>query len=148
MKNKIIAELAQGFEGDLTKAKLLVNAAASSGADIVKLQLVYADELATPDYLHYKLFKSLEMPDNSWKELLDYSKELNGLTVNLLVNNIRKATDFITNVIEANIIYEDIDFAAIEGFGSKWCFHADHTYDKHPLRGFMNKKTKEVMVLN
>jgi N,N'-diacetyllegionaminate synthase len=77
MKNKIIAELAQGFEGDLTKAKLLVNAAASSGADIVKLQLVYADELATPDYLHYKLFKSLEMPDNSWKELLDYSKELN-----------------------------------------------------------------------
>jgi N,N'-diacetyllegionaminate synthase len=77
MKNKIIAELAQGFEGDLTKAKLLVNAAASSGADIVKLQLVYADELATPDYLHYKLFKSLDMPDNSWKELLDYSKELN-----------------------------------------------------------------------
>jgi len=26
MKNKIIAELAQGFEGDLVKAKLLVNA--------------------------------------------------------------------------------------------------------------------------
>ena len=77
MKNKIIAELAQGFEGDLVKAKLLVNAAACSGADIAKLQLVYADELATPDYLHYKLFKGLEMPDNSWKELLDYSKELN-----------------------------------------------------------------------
>ena len=77
MKNKIIAELAQGFEGDLVKAKLLVNAAACSGADIAKLQLVYADELATPDYLHYKLFKSLEMPDNSWKELMDYSKELN-----------------------------------------------------------------------
>jgi len=77
MKNKIIAELAQGFEGDLIKAKLLVNAAASSGADIAKLQLVYADELATPDYLHYKLFKGLEMPDSSWKELFDYSKELN-----------------------------------------------------------------------
>jgi len=77
MKNKIIAELAQGFEGDLMKAKLLVNAAASSGADIAKLQLVYADELATPEYLHYKLFKGLEMPDSSWKELLDYSNELN-----------------------------------------------------------------------
>lgn len=77
MKNKIIAELAQGFEGDLIKAKLLVNAAASSGADIAKLQLVYADELATPDYLHYKLFKGLEMPDSSWKELFDYSKKLN-----------------------------------------------------------------------
>ena len=77
-----------------------------------------------------------------WKPACDYSKELNGLTVNLLVNNISKATDFITNVIEANIIYEDIDFAAIEGFGSKWCFHADHTYDKHPLIGFINKKNK------
>jgi sialic acid synthase SpsE len=77
MKNKIIAELAQGFEGDLMKAKLLVKAAASSGADIAKLQLVYADELATPDYLYYKLFKGLEMPDSSWKELFDYSKELN-----------------------------------------------------------------------
>jgi len=74
---KIIAELAQGFEGNLTKAKLLVNAAASSGADIAKLQLVYADELATPDYLHYKLFKGLEMPDSSWKELFEYSNELN-----------------------------------------------------------------------
>ena len=77
MKNKIIAELAQGFEGDLVKAKLLVNAAACAGADIAKLQLVYADELATPDYLHYKLFKSLEMVDDSWRELFDYSRELN-----------------------------------------------------------------------
>ena len=79
---------------------------------------------------------------NPWKQACDYSKELNGLTVNLLVNNISKATDFITNVIEANIIYEDIDFAAIEGFGSKWCFHADHTYCKHPLIGLINKKNK------
>ena len=75
MKNKIIAELAQGFEGDLIKSKLLVNAAAASGADIAKLQLVYADELATPDYVHYKLFKGLEMPDSYWRELLDYSNE-------------------------------------------------------------------------
>ena len=77
-----------------------------------------------------------------WKPASDYSSELSGLTVNLLVNNISKATDFITKVIEANIIYEDIDFAAIEGFGSKWCFHADHTYDKHPLTGFINKNNK------
>ena len=75
-----------------------------------------------------------------WKPASDYSRELTGLTVNLLVNNIGQATNFITNVIEANIIYEDLDFAAIEGFGSKWCFHADHTYDKHPLTSFINQK--------
>ena len=77
-----------------------------------------------------------------WKPASDAARELSGLTANLLVKNISKSTDFITNVIEASIIYEDIDFAAIEGFGSKWCFHADHTYDKHPLIGFINKKNK------
>jgi len=55
-----------------------------------------------------------------------------------LVNDIHKATEFIENVIEANVIYEDIDFATIEGFGSKWCFHNDHTYDKHPLTNFIS----------
>ena len=73
---KIIAEIAQGFEGSLTQAKLLLKAASSSGADIAKLQLVYADELATQDYIYYKLFKNLEMSFKQWKELYDYSKEL------------------------------------------------------------------------
>ena len=77
---------------------------------------------------------------NPWKPASDYSRELCGLTVNLLVKNISEATDFITNVIEVKIIYEDIDFAAIEGFGSKWCFHADHTYDKNPLTNFVSLK--------
>ena len=77
-----------------------------------------------------------------WKTASSYSKELNGLTVNLLVNNIHKATEFIENVIEADVIYEDIDFAAIEGFGSKWCFHADHTYDRHSLLDFKKIKNK------
>ena len=35
-----------------------------------------------------------------WKSASDYSKELSGLTVNLLVNDISKATEFIANVIE------------------------------------------------
>ena len=52
MKLEIIAELAQGFEGRPDQARLLVKAAAAAGADAAKLQLVYADELATPDYKH------------------------------------------------------------------------------------------------
>ena len=53
MKNnkiKIIAEIAQGFEGNSIYSELFVKAAAASGADALKFQLVYADELATPDY--------------------------------------------------------------------------------------------------
>ena len=75
-----------------------------------------------------------------WKPSSKYSKELSGLTINLLVKDIDKATEFIEKVIEANIIYEDIDFAAIEGFGNKWCYHADHTYDKHPLKDYLDIK--------
>lgn len=85
---KIIAELAQGFEGSLEKAKLLLKASANSKADIAKFQLVYADELATPSYKYYKLFKSLEMEDNHWRELVNYSKEL-GIELNFDVFGIR-----------------------------------------------------------
>lgn len=76
MSIEIIAELAQGFEGHPEQARLLLKAAASAGADAAKYQLVYADELATPDYKHYELFKSLEMPDDVWSSLAECATEL------------------------------------------------------------------------
>ena len=76
MNIEIIAELAQGFEGRPEQARLLMKAAASAGADAAKYQLVYADELATPDYKYYELFRSLEMPDEVWEGLSTYSAEL------------------------------------------------------------------------
>jgi len=77
MHIEIIAELAQGFEGRPEQARLLVRASAAAGADAAKFQLVYADELATPDYKHYNLFRSLEMPDAVWDDLARYAQELN-----------------------------------------------------------------------
>ena len=76
-KIKIIAEIAQGFEGNSTYSNLFVKAAASAGADAVKFQLVYADELATPDYMYYELFKSLEMSDEVWKNISHLALENN-----------------------------------------------------------------------
>lgn len=76
MTLEIIAELAQGFEGKPEQAFLLMHAAASAGASAVKYQLVFADELATPDYKYYGLFKSLEMPDKVWEDLSDFAKKL------------------------------------------------------------------------
>lgn len=76
MTIEIIAELAQGFEGRPEQARLLMKAAASAGADAAKYQLVYADELATPDYKYYDLFRSLEMPDEVWMGLAEYATEL------------------------------------------------------------------------
>jgi N,N'-diacetyllegionaminate synthase len=75
-KIEIIAELAQGFEGNCMKARLLIQAAAAAGADAAKFQMVYADELATSDYKYYDLFKSLEMKDEEWKDLAIYASGL------------------------------------------------------------------------
>ena len=72
----IIAEIAQGFEGKPAQAMSLVSAAAAAGADAAKLQLVYADELATPDYKHYELFRKLEMADAVWRELAAQARDL------------------------------------------------------------------------
>ena len=76
MSIKIIAEAAQGYEGNYHYARLLVKAAAEAKADSVKFQLVYADELCTPEYEYQSLFKSLELRDNEWLELKKYASSL------------------------------------------------------------------------
>jgi sialic acid synthase SpsE len=65
-RTTIVAEAAQGYEGDPSLVRLLTRAAGAAGADFVKFQIVYADELAAPSYQHYALFKALEMPDAAW----------------------------------------------------------------------------------
>ena len=69
MNLEIIAEIAQGFEGNFNLAKRLILAAHKTGADYIKFHLIYADELATKDYKHYKFLKKLELDDNEWKKL-------------------------------------------------------------------------------
>lgn len=73
---EIIAELAQGFEGKPEQARLLLKAAAAASANAAKFQMVFADELATPDYKYYELFRSLEMSDEVWGGLATYAEEL------------------------------------------------------------------------
>jgi len=67
---EIIAEVAQGFEGKPKQAEQLAEAAIVADVDVIKFQLVYADELATPDYHYYKLFKTLEMPTEVWEGIV------------------------------------------------------------------------------
>ena len=74
MPVEIIAEIAQGYEGNATIARLLTKAAVCSGADAVKYQYILADEICTPDYQYYEFFKGLEMPDEAWKEVTDIVK--------------------------------------------------------------------------
>ncbi len=78
-----------------------------------------------------------------WKSASEYSKDLSGLTVNLLVEDINLSIDFLQKIIKAKIVYQDPDFAAIEGFRSRWCLHSYHTYESHPyMNVFKNSNPK------
>ncbi len=70
MDIEIIAEIAQGYEGNPKQAYLLVKGAIAANADALKMQLVYADELCVPHYPYFDFFRSLEMPDEVWSELV------------------------------------------------------------------------------
>tara|TARA_B100000686_G_C16803036_1_gene987599 strand:+ start:6867 stop:7874 length:1008 start_codon:yes stop_codon:yes gene_type:complete len=78
----IIAEAAQGYapindsKPSLDIAILLVRAAASAGADAVKFQIIFVDELAEPGYEHYELFKNLKMTLKEWRVVRDEAKKL------------------------------------------------------------------------
>jgi len=78
---EVIAECAQGFASDsrnqsIYLCKLLAKSAAAAKATAVKFQLVIADELATPSYEHYKIFKSLEIGLEGWLSIKRYCDTL------------------------------------------------------------------------
>ena len=67
----------------------------------------------------------------------DYGRSLTGLSLNLLVRDLAKALLFQREVLKAKVVYHDPDFAVVEGYGSQWMIHADHTYDHHPIQGLL-----------
>ncbi|MDR1469495.1 MAG: N-acetylneuraminate synthase family protein [Spirochaetaceae bacterium] len=83
----IIAELGTSHGGSIAKAKALVDAAAASGADCVKFQIVYADEILHPntglvplpggDIRLYDVFKKLEVPPEFFGEMKTYAESKN-----------------------------------------------------------------------
>ena len=70
-----------------------------------------------------------------WMPAAEYSQSLKGLGINLLVEDIARAVDYQTFVLDAEVIYADPDFAVLRGYGSEWMLHADHTYSDHTLKG-------------
>lgn len=78
----IIAEIGTSHEGSMEKAFELIDAAAASGADAIKFQWVYADEILHPDTGFVKLptgniplydrFRQLECSKDFYRKLLDY----------------------------------------------------------------------------
>ena len=79
----VIAEIGTGHNGSLQKAKELIVAAKEGGADAVKFQIVYADEILHPDtgFVNlptgriplYERFKELECNIDFYGELAQYA---------------------------------------------------------------------------
>ncbi|WP_292493314.1 hypothetical protein [Mesorhizobium sp.] len=66
----------------------------------------------------------------------DFGRSLpHGLGVNLLVTDMAGMVAFCRDVLDAQIIYADEDFAAIELLGSIFMLHADHSYLDNAMSG-------------
>ena len=68
-----------------------------------------------------------------WVPANVYGPSLRGLTLNLLVRDVGAALMFQQEVLGAEIVYHDPDFAVLRAFGAEWMLHADHAYLDHPF---------------
>lgn len=68
-----------------------------------------------------------------WMPAPAYGRALRGLTLNLLVRSIAAALPFHREVLGAEVVYSDPDFAVLRYGEVEWMLHADHTYLEHPL---------------
>ena len=79
----IIAEIGTAHSGSLEKAYELIDAACQSGADMIKFQWVYADEILHPEtgfvtlpggkVRLYDRFKTLEVPKDFFEKCIEYT---------------------------------------------------------------------------
>lgn len=72
-----------------------------------------------------------------WMSADAFGRTLGGFGVNLLVRDIDASVAFATRVLGATVVYSDADFAVLRRGATQWLLHADHTYEDHPLHGFV-----------
>jgi N,N'-diacetyllegionaminate synthase len=164
MKNKIeiIAEIAQGYEGSEKLTSLLTKGAIASNADAVKFQLVYADELATPDYEYYDLFKDLEMDKSVWVNVckqihdadrkvyfdvfglfsLDMAKEIGADGVKLSTTEFYNNALFDRAIVQFDTLYLSVGGIPVEDIDKKLSTLSKEQADKICLMyGFQSEPT-------
>jgi catechol 2,3-dioxygenase-like lactoylglutathione lyase family enzyme len=74
-----------------------------------------------------------------WMPAPQYSRSLSGLTLNLLVHDIARALPFHREVLGAEVVYSDPDFAVLRFGEAEWMLHADHTYLDHPWHTLLSQ---------
>jgi len=77
-----------------------------------------------------------------WMSSREVGRSLRGLTLNLLAPDIERAVRFQREVLGTKVVYSDVDFAMVQGFGAEWMFHADHTYEGHPMESVIARSAQ------
>ena len=93
--------------------------------DSVKITYLSTTARATPR-------KCRKPPKSPWMAADDYGRTLPPFSLNLLVRRPARSVEFYENVLGAEVVYFDEDFAALRIGGVDFMLHADHTYEDHP----------------
>lgn len=62
-----------------------------------------------------------------------HGRSMPPFTVDLIVSDIDRAVAFYTNVLDAKLVFADVDFAALRLSDLAFTLHADHTFDHHAI---------------
>lgn len=71
----VIAEMACAHDGDIDKAKRLVDAVVGAGADAIQLQFFSRKELMTPDHEVYGLLGKLQFSPQQWEQIYVHARQ-------------------------------------------------------------------------
>lgn len=71
----LIAEMACAHDGDIEKAKALIDSAANAGVDAIQLQVFSVNHQVIPNHQLHGLLCSLEFQEHSWQEIFAYAKK-------------------------------------------------------------------------
>lgn len=69
-KIEIIAEIANAHQGDPQIAREIANQAIENGADAIKFQIYFADELLSNDHPRFEHFKNQSFDEKTWLNLI------------------------------------------------------------------------------
>ena len=72
---EIIAEIANAHQGNSELAKRIALEAIDNGADAIKFQIYFADELIINKHKRFNHFKSQSFSKNTWSKLLNFLKK-------------------------------------------------------------------------
>ena len=70
MKTEIIAEIANAHQGNPQLAKKLAKYAINSGADVVKFQIYFAEELLSKNHPRFNHFKKQSFGKETWIKMI------------------------------------------------------------------------------